>query len=103
MKSGCDFSQTIKASKSLLNPNFLLFTCLIFFPIVARIQQLKHAVPKGDKKKKKEVTSEIAVLEAELEARHEKELLTFAKSCVGIYSCLYHCQNIFYRKTEGSE
>jgi len=41
---------------------------------VAQVQQLKHSISKGDKKKKKDVTAQIAVLEAELEARHEQEL-----------------------------
>ncbi|KAJ7374532.1 OTU domain-containing protein 6B [Desmophyllum pertusum] len=40
----------------------------------AKIQSLKHTVPKGDKKKKKEVTLEIAKLEEELTNRHKKEL-----------------------------
>ena len=35
---------------------------------------MKHAVPKGDKKKKKEITLEIAKLEEELNSRHKKEL-----------------------------
>ncbi|KAL9974641.1 hypothetical protein ACROYT_G011702 [Oculina patagonica] len=40
----------------------------------AKIQSLKHSVPKGDKKKKKEITLEIAKLEEELTNRHKKEL-----------------------------
>ncbi|XP_013402008.1 OTU domain-containing protein 6B-like [Lingula anatina] len=39
----------------------------------AQIQKLKHSVPKGDKKKKKDVAAQIAILEAELEQKHEKE------------------------------
>jgi len=35
---------------------------------------MKHSVPKGDKKKRKEVTLEIAKLEEELSDRHKKEL-----------------------------
>jgi OTU domain-containing protein 6 len=38
---------------------------------------LKHSIPKGDKKKKKEVTAEIAKLEAELEQKHEDEMKQF--------------------------
>lgn len=38
---------------------------------------LKKSVSKGDKKKKKEVTEEIAKLEAELDQRHELELSEF--------------------------
>ncbi|CAL1532308.1 unnamed protein product [Lymnaea stagnalis] len=39
----------------------------------AQIQKMKNAVPKGDKKKKKESTDQIAKLEAELDARQEEE------------------------------
>lgn len=39
----------------------------------AKIQALKKSVPKGDKKKKKEVQAEIAMLEAELELLTVKE------------------------------
>ena len=38
------------------------------------IQGLKKSSTKGDKKKKKEITEEIAKLEAELKDRQEKEL-----------------------------
>ena len=40
--------------------------------IVAKITNLKHSVPKNDKKRKKEVTAEIEKLENELKERHEK-------------------------------
>ncbi|EDV26017.1 uncharacterized protein TRIADDRAFT_24299 [Trichoplax adhaerens] len=40
----------------------------------AKTQKLKHAVPKGDKKKKKFVSAEVAQLELELTQRHEAEL-----------------------------
>lgn len=40
----------------------------------ATIQGLKKTASKGDKKKKKEVTEEIAKLEADLNQKHEKEL-----------------------------
>lgn len=42
--------------------------------LVAEIQKLKHSVPKGDKKKKKEVTAQIALLEADLDQKQEEEL-----------------------------
>lgn len=42
--------------------------------ILAEIQKLKHSVTKGDKKKKKETTEKIASLEADLCAKHQKEL-----------------------------
>ncbi|XP_074616114.1 deubiquitinase OTUD6B-like isoform X2 [Acropora palmata] len=40
----------------------------------AKIQSMKHSVPKGDKKKKKEVTLDIARLEEELKERFKREL-----------------------------
>ena len=40
----------------------------------AEIQKLKNTVSKGDKKKKKEVTTQIALLEHQLSQRHEEEL-----------------------------
>jgi len=40
----------------------------------AQIQALKHKIPKGDKKQKKQVNGEIALLTAQLEERHAKEL-----------------------------
>ena len=42
--------------------------------LAAEIQKLKHSVSKDNKKKKKEITDKIALLEAELDCRHEKEL-----------------------------
>ena len=40
----------------------------------AKIQVLKKSASKGDKKKKKETTEEIARLEFELNEKHDKEL-----------------------------
>lgn len=40
----------------------------------AKIQQIKHAVPKGDKKRQKDAKAEIARLEDELKERHDNEL-----------------------------
>lgn len=40
----------------------------------AKIQQLKHSVSKGDKKKKKEIAEQITKLEAELHEKHELEM-----------------------------
>ncbi|KAJ2711268.1 OTU protein [Coemansia spiralis] len=42
--------------------------------MVARVTALKHSVPKGDKRKKKDVAAEIAGLEAEQAVRHAAEL-----------------------------
>lgn len=43
----------------------------------AEIQKIKHGVPKGDKKRKKESTEQIAKLEKQLQEKHEKELAEF--------------------------
>lgn len=48
----------------------------------AKIQSMKKGIPKGDKKKKKEITEEIAKLEAELENRHKEELNKLKANCV---------------------
>lgn len=42
-----------------------------------KIQNLKKSATKGDKKKKKEVTEEIALLEQELKKKHDEELAQF--------------------------
>ncbi|XP_078606780.1 deubiquitinase OTUD6B-like [Branchiostoma floridae x Branchiostoma japonicum] len=39
----------------------------------AKVQQMKNSVPKNDKKRKKQLTVEIAQLEAELDERHHRE------------------------------
>lgn len=49
----------------------------MYLIITAQIQKLKHSVSKGDKKKKREVTEQIAKLEAELDAKQEQELKEF--------------------------
>eukprot|EP00043_Microstomoeca_roanoka_P009212 m.87749 g.87749 ORF g.87749 m.87749 type:complete len:296 (+) comp14516_c0_seq2:162-1049(+) len=45
----------------------------------AKITALKKSAPKGDKKKKKEITAEIALLEAQTAERHEQELKALEK------------------------
>ena len=45
----------------------------------AQIQALKHSIPKGDKKQKKAANGEIALLTAQLEERHAKELAEHEK------------------------
>ncbi|XP_060915989.1 deubiquitinase OTUD6B [Labrus mixtus] len=40
----------------------------------AKIQSMKNAVPKNDKKRRKQMTDEIAKLEADLNQKHEEEL-----------------------------
>ena len=48
---------------------------------------MKKTATKGDKKKKKEVTEEIAKLEANLEQKHQTELLELNTNVKGKY-CL---------------
>lgn len=40
----------------------------------AKIQSMKNSVPKNDKKRRKQLTEDIAKMEAELEERHKQEL-----------------------------
>lgn len=65
----------------------------ITFLLLGKIQSLKHSVPKGDKKKKKEITLEIAKLEAEQDERHNKEIEEFNKNekKVHIINFLSYC------------
>jgi len=46
----------------------------------SKIQSLKHSIAKGDKKKKKEITEEVARLELELEERQNLELKNFKEN-----------------------
>lgn len=48
----------------------------------AKIQSMKNAVPKNDKKRRKQLTEDIAKLEAELEEKHAQELaVSLQKQC----------------------
>jgi len=68
---------------------FWVFYLLCAILCTAQIQQLKHSISKGDKKKKKDITAQIAVLEAELEARHEQELQAFKDEPTAVsYYCI---------------
>ncbi len=63
-------------------PGLLFRYLCVYLPCClssAQIQQLKHSVPKGDKKRKRDVASQVAQLEAQLEARHESELNQLAE------------------------
>ncbi|XP_062384826.1 deubiquitinase OTUD6B [Sardina pilchardus] len=48
----------------------------------AKIQSMKNAVPKNDKKRRKQLTDDIARLEAELNQKHEEELRQLTNSAV---------------------
>ncbi|KAM9307817.1 deubiquitinase OTUD6B isoform 3-T3 [Gastrophryne carolinensis] len=45
----------------------------------AKIQSMKNAVPKNDKKRRKQLMEDVAKLEAELEEKHSKELATLTE------------------------
>lgn len=47
----------------------------------AKIQSMKNAVPKNDKKRRKQLTEEIAKLEADLNQKHEQELKQLESTC----------------------
>lgn len=53
----------------------------------AKIQALKKSVTKGDKKKKKEVTEEIALLEADLDKRQKEEEDNFLQNSSTVSFC----------------
>ena len=63
----------------------LVLILILFFS--AKIQSMKYSIPKGDKKKKKEVTLEIAKLEEELNEKHKKELESSEN--VSTVSCMF--------------
>ena len=56
--------------------------------VTDEVSRLKHSVSKGDKKKKKEITAQIAQLEKELAERHKKEVQEFKESNSKVM-CLY--------------
>lgn len=49
------------------------------FAVLATVTNMKHSISKNDKAKKKEITNEIARLEAELAKRQSDELAEFKK------------------------
>lgn len=53
---------------------------VVKFVFTAQIQVLKKSICKGDKKKKKEVTEEIAKREADLDKRHDEEMASLKLS-----------------------
>lgn len=69
----CLSALLLSTNTALDYPNIFLY-CAVLLLISAKIQQLKHSVTKGDKKKKKETTEVVAQLEDELNRRHEQEL-----------------------------
>ncbi|KAI5607746.1 OTU domain-containing protein 6B, partial [Silurus asotus] len=50
----------------------------------AKIQSMKNAVPKNDKKKRKQLSEDISRLEAELNEKHENELRQMQTSPAGV-------------------
>ena len=55
--------------------------------LAAETQRLKHAVPKGDKKKRREVMAKIAKMEQEQAERHKLELEQLSQ--VNCYFCSF--------------
>ena len=72
--------ETTSKRKERFTSKFLLTFCKFVIQFLSenyfqgKIQGLKKSASKGDKKKKKEITDEIAKLEADLNEKHEKEL-----------------------------
>jgi len=62
-----------------------------FVHYLARIQALKKSVPKGDKKKKKDVTAQIAQLEQGLKERHDTELDEYNKVFISAGDYIVPC------------
>ncbi|XP_040288546.1 deubiquitinase OTUD6B isoform X2 [Bufo bufo] len=53
----------------------------------AKIQSMKNSVPKNDKKKRKQLTEDVAKMESELEERHKQELAEVSqKQCAEVSS-----------------
>lgn len=55
------------------NANGLIHKRLLFV-FTAKIQALKHNIPKNDKKKKKELAVIMVQMEADLDEKHKEEL-----------------------------
>jgi len=45
----------------------------------AKIQHMKHSVPKGDKKKKKQIMAEITLLQSKMEEKHRSQIEEYGK------------------------
>lgn len=90
--NGCKLYQSSVWSDSLL-------LCYMF---PAKIQSMKNAVPKNDKKRRKQLTEEIAKLETDLSQKHEEELkqleattVTKVNACIQmIVKCCCHVLEI---------
>lgn len=69
----------------------------------ARIQGLKKSVPKGDKRRKKEVAAEVAQLEQELQERQERELttLTMQLTLTAVSKTPAEVQDVLPQQLEG--
>lgn len=66
---------------------YITYICFISFK--AKTQKMKHSIPKGDKKKKKEVTAEITQLLADMDLRHENEIKEFVSFYFYVISFFY--------------
>ena len=43
------------------------------------MQHMKHSVPKGDKKKKKQIMAEITLLQSKMEEKHRSQIEEYGK------------------------
>lgn len=66
----------------------LILKFCVFIHFSAQIQKIKNAVPKGDKKKKKESAEQIAILEAAMDVKQDEETTYFkSREMVCFISC----------------
>lgn len=63
---------TVWVKKRNIKVHNTKYRCI--FHVIAKIQTMKNAVPKNDKKRRKQLTEDIAKLETELDQKHENEL-----------------------------
>lgn len=61
--------------------------CRFHSSSVAKIQSMKNAVPKNDKKRRKQLTEDISRLEAELNHKHDEEFRELHTSTEVKVSC----------------
>ena len=74
---------------------------MVFGGFSAKIQGMKNAVPKNDKKRRKQLTEDVAKLEAEMEQKHKEELEQLKLNSKGgkvcdVSLCLRHLKAAFH-------
>ena len=80
--------QELKDLRGMFLSNAAVDAVLLLLDLFApaKIQAMKKAVPKGDKKRKKEVSAETARLEQELQENHEREMKSMEANDRGVRS-----------------